>query len=78
MILTEKEIEERVSKVDGTWVKRRNLRKKLITESNRLIDEKIDECKGKIRDLRALGAKEEVLRFWYAEVTKFELMLHEV
>lgn len=75
MILTEQEIEERVSKVKGTWVKRRNLRKKLAGESNRLVYEQIDICKGKIRDLRAMGAKEEVLRHWYAEVTKYELMI---
>lgn len=78
MILTEQEIEDRVSKVKGTHVKRNNLRRKLARESNRLVCEKIDECKGKIRDLRAMGAKEEALRHWYAEVTKYELMLLEI
>jgi hypothetical protein len=74
MILTAQEIEERVYQCGGTWVKRRNLRKKLTAESNRLIDEKIDECKGKIRDLRAIGAKEQTLRDWYAEVSRLGLM----
>ena len=75
MILTEQEIEDKVSQCGGTWVKRRNLRKKLAGESNRLVYEKISECKGKIRDLRAMGAREEALRHWYAEVTKYELMI---
>jgi hypothetical protein len=75
MILTEQEIEERVSQCGGTWVKRRNLRKKLAGESNKDVNEKINECKGKIRDLRAMGTREEDLRHWYAEVTKYELMI---
>lgn len=75
MILTEQEIESKVSQCSGTWIKRRNLRKKLAGESNRLVYEKINECKGKIRDLRAMGAREEALRHWYAEVTKYELMI---
>lgn len=75
MILTEQEIESKVSQCGGTWVKRRNLRKKLTGKSNKLVYEKIDICKGKIRDLRAMGVKEEVLRHWYAEVTKLELRL---
>lgn len=75
MILTEQEIEDKVSKVKGTWVKRRNLRKKLAGESNRLVYEKIAECKGKIRDLKAAGAREQDLRCWYAEITKYELMI---
>lgn len=75
MVLTEQEIENKVSQCSGTWVKRRNMRKKLAEESNRFVYKKIDECKGKIRDLRAMGAREEALRHWYAEVTKYELMI---
>ena len=75
MILTSGEIEIKVSQISGTWVKRRNQRKKLKEKSNRLINEKIMECKGKIRDLRAMSAKEETLRFWYSEVTNLELKL---
>lgn len=60
----------------GTWVKRRNLREKLTGESNKLVYEQIDIYKGKIRDLRAMGAREEALRHWYAEVTKLELKIH--
>ena len=75
MILTSDEIELKVSQVSGTYIKRRNLRKKLKEQSNSLINEKIQECKGKIRDLRAMSAKEEALRFWYSEVTKLEIKL---
>lgn len=78
MILTEQEIEGKVSQCSGTWVKRRNMRKNLAEESNRFAYEKIDECKGKIRALRAMSAREEALRHWYAEVTKYELMILEV
>ena len=75
MILTSDEIEIKVSQVSGTYIKRRNLRKKLKEQSNSLINEQIQECKGKIRDLRAMSAKEETLRFWYSEVTNLELKL---
>lgn len=75
MTLTEQELENRVSQCSGTWVKRRNLRKKLTSQSNAVVYEKINECKGKIRDLRAMGARESALRDWYAEVTKYELMI---
>lgn len=75
MIRTEEEIEVIVMQCKGTWVKRRNLRKKLIEESNNLIYKQIDICRGKIRDLRAMGAKEEALRHWYSEVTKLEVQI---
>lgn len=75
MILTKQEIEYRVSQCSGTWVKRRNLRRRLVKQSNDEVNEKILECKGIIRDLRALGARESALRCWYAEVTKWELQL---
>jgi uncharacterized coiled-coil DUF342 family protein len=75
MILTNDEIELKVSQIRGTHIKRNNLRKKLKEQSNNLVNEKIDECKGKIRDLRAMAATEETLRFWYTEVTNLELKL---
>lgn len=75
MVYTEQEIEDIVSKISGTWVKRRNARKKLAAESNNDVYKKIAECKGKIRDLKALGAKEQTLRDWYAEITQLELKI---
>jgi len=75
MIHTEQSIEREVSQISGTHVKRNNLRKKLKQQSNDYINEKIMECKGKIRDLRAMGVKEQHLRDWYAEVTHFEIQL---
>jgi len=75
MIYTESEIDEIVLKIKGTWVKRKNMRNKLERESNSDVMEEIEICKAKIRDLRAMGAKEQSLRHWYAEMTRYELML---
>lgn len=74
-ILTPEEIEYAVSKVKGTWVKRRNARNRLTGQSNAEVRRQIDIYKGKIRSLRAKSCKECVLREWYAEVTKLELKL---
>ena len=72
-IMTAAEIESEARKIKGTWVKRSNARKRMIDQSNSEINEKIMVVKGKIRDLKALGAKEETLRYWYSETTKLEL-----
>ncbi len=76
-ILTIEEIEKQVSACSDTWVKRRNLRRKLINESNSAVLDEISVIKAKIRDLRAMGSREEVLRHWHSQVTKFELMILE-
>ena len=75
MIYTSEQIEEKARQMKGTHIKRQNLRKKLKSESNKEIDNKIKECKGKIRALRALGAKEGALRDWYSEVTQLEMRI---
>lgn len=75
MIITATELDLKVSQCSGTWVKRRNLRNKLTKTSNDSICGKIEEVKGKIRDLRAMGAKEQDLRFWYSEVTQLEVRI---
>ena len=77
MIYSIEDIESIVASTKGTWVKRRNVRNKLKRESNSAVMENIEICKAKIRDLRAMGVKEEVLRHWYANVTKCELMFLE-
>lgn len=74
-IRTAEEIEEISSGCQGTHVRRNNVRKLLTKASNELVNEQIAICKGKIRDLRAMGAREQALRDWYAEVTKWELKL---
>ena len=76
-ILTIDEIEKQVRACSGTWVKRRNLREKLIKQSNAATTDEILIVKAKIRDLRAMGAREENLRHWYSQLTKFELMILE-
>lgn len=75
MIITSDELDLKVSQCGGTWVKRRNLRNKLIKESNDLVNEEIMIVRGKIRDLRAMGAKEQSLRFWYSELTQLEIKI---
>ena len=75
MIYTNAMIEFEVSQISGTYIKRQNLRKKLTNKNNDYINTQIDICKGKIRDLRAMGSKESDLRHWYSEVTQFELRL---
>lgn len=73
-IRTEKEIDKIVAGFSGTWVRRRNARVKLVAWSNELVDEKILECRGVVRDLKAMGARQSALRHWFAEITKLELM----
>lgn len=72
--MTADEIESAVMNIKGTWVKRSNARKRMTAISNDNVDKKIMEIKGKIRGLKAGGAKQQDLRFLYAEITKFEMM----
>lgn len=74
-VLTLDEIENCVSRCKGTWVKRRNMKARLIKESNEKVAEKIEEARSKIRDLRAIGAREQDLRFWYGELSKLEMLI---
>jgi hypothetical protein len=76
-IMTKEEIEKLVSKCKGTWVKRRNLRKRLTGASNKEVLESISALKEEIRKMKAAGAKERDLRQSYANVTRFEVMLIE-
>jgi len=75
MILTEQEIEDRVSKVNGTHVKRNNLRRKLVVKSNDEITVRINTIQNEIRKLKADGFKECDLRGLYANITKLELQI---
>lgn len=75
MILTEQEIEERVSKVNGTHVKRNNLRRKLVFKSNNEVEVRIGTIKKEIRKLKSDGFKECDLRGLYANITKLELQI---
>ena len=75
MVYTADQIEWEVSQCGGTWVKHRNLRSKLTKDSNDEINEKIAEFKGKVRDLKAMGASQSNLRFWFAEITQLEMRL---
>ncbi len=72
-IRTEKEIEQIVAGVGGTWVKQRNARRKLTEWSNDLLEEEIELQRTMIRKSRAEGAKEGDLRCHFAEITRLEL-----
>lgn len=74
-VRTAAEIDQMVAGISGTWVRRRNARVKLIQWSNEIVNGEIAVCRGKVRDLRAMGAREESLRTWYAEITKLEMLL---
>ena len=75
MVLTIKEIEAEVSQLSGTWVKRRNLRNKLIEKSNSDALRRINIIKKEIRSLKADGFNEHDLRGLYSNVTKLEIQL---
>jgi len=75
VVYTIEQIDLEVSQCSGTWVKRKNLRNKLTKYSNDEVNEKIAECRCKIRDLKAMGANQSNLRFWFAEITKLEMRL---
>ena len=74
-IMTREEIESIVSKIKGTWVKRRNHRVKLVEASNREITERISAIRGEIRTSKAGGATERDLRAMYASITQLEIKL---
>lgn len=75
MILTEQEIEVRVSKVKGTHIKRNNLRRKLVVKSNNEVTARINFIQKEIRKLKADGLKERDLRGLYASITKLEMQI---
>lgn len=71
-VRTMQEIEKLTRRLGGTWVRRRNARKKMIAWSNEIVDEAIHAKKKEIRQLKAEGMKERDLREHYAEVTRLE------
>ncbi|AUR91839.1 coil containing protein [Vibrio phage 1.165.O._10N.261.51.B7] len=73
IIRTEHEINAIIFAVDGGWVKRRNLRAKLVDATNRLINERIDALRKEIRKLKAEGKKERDLIGMYSQITMLEI-----
>ena len=69
---TIEEIEHEVDKVQGTWVKRRNLREKLKRENNAFIDTHLEIIKQEIRRLKAMGTRQIGLIVYYSELTNLE------
>lgn len=72
-IRTMQEIEKLTRRIEGTWVRRRNARKRMVAWSNELVEEAIQAKKNEIRKLKTEGIKERDLREHYAEITKLEL-----
>lgn len=75
MILTEQEIEDRVSQCGGTWVKRRNLRRRLIASNNEKVNFVIGEIDAELRRCRASTLKEGDLRLLYSFKSKMQRRL---
>ena len=75
MAYTAEQIDWEVSQCGGTWVKHRNLRNKLIEESNKIINDRINKLKQEIRSLKAAGIKQQALSPIYAKVTQLEMRL---
>lgn len=77
MILNKDQIEYEVSQISGTWVKRKNLRKKLVNQSNAEVNKRINKIKAEIRGLKTECVKEQALAPIYAKVTELEFKLIE-
>lgn len=75
MIYTEAEIDKIVFAVKGTWVKHRNMRRKLVEESNNEVQSRIEAIKKDIRLRKLNGAKEQDVRGLYADITELELKM---
>lgn len=75
MIFTQEEIDLKVSQCGGTWVKRRNLRKRLTKTSNDEIAVRIEVIKREVRLLKLDGFTEKDCRNLYENITKLELQL---
>tara|TARA_R110000850_G_scaffold99302_1_gene205774 strand:- start:239 stop:475 length:237 start_codon:yes stop_codon:yes gene_type:complete len=76
MIYTMAEIDREVYKdVDCTWVKHKNLQRKMVNESNSEVNEKIEVIKKEVKRLRAQGVKQWDLCAHYSNITNLELRL---
>ena len=75
MVYTTEQIEWEVFQIGGTWVKHRNLRKKLTEASNKIINDRINKLKQEVRSLKAAGVKQQSLSPVYAKITELELRL---
>lgn len=75
MIRTAEEIELIVSKCGGTHVKRNNLRRKLVCQTNDEITKRINVIQKEIRKLKADGFTQQDLRGLYANITKLEVQI---
>ena len=75
MIYTEEMIWEKALEVKGTYIKRNNLRKRLKTESNNEVNDRIEKIKTEIRALKASGVRNQALAPIYAKITHLEMRI---
>ena len=74
-IYTEDQIETACRKCGGTWVKRRNLRKRMKQITNQTIDRLIAEKRKTLRSM--ISKPESEKRAIYSEITQLEIQKHE-
>ena len=74
-IRTMSEIDQIVSGFSGTWVRRKNAEKKLISWSNDLVEKDIELQRVRVRKLKSEGAKEYDLRPHFSKITQLELRI---
>jgi len=75
VIHTEETLEAEVSRVGGTWVKRRNTRNRLTKQANNELNEMIEELRREIRLLKAQGATQYQLALLFSRITQIEMRL---
>lgn len=75
MIMTTEQIDWEVSQISGTWVKRKNLERKLKERSNSLVNDRIEKLKKEIRLLKVSGISLQMLRPIYSKITDLEIRL---
>lgn len=73
-ILSQEEIEQQVNACCGTWVKRKNLRNKLIKDRLQMIDFLLDHVNHEIRRCKASTMSEKDLRPLYSFKSRIERM----
>ena len=75
MIIGIAEIEIQVSKVSGTWVKRKNLRNRLVSGNNKEVNRLIELIRSDIRKKKSQGFKQWDLVDLFGEITELEFKL---
>ena len=73
MIYTAAQIDQKVSQISGTWVKRKNLKKKLTAASNKVTDGRIEAIRYEVRRSKDLGVRQQELAPFFSDITNLEI-----